>query len=297
MSIKRREFLKYSAGGLALAAVPVFDQKRLAPFMSAPLGEQMGVLIDTTKCVGCRACQAACKVKNDLPPDPQLVPGAKPVPTGLSATTFTFVDFVGVPGKTDMQPVKKQCMHCVNPACASVCPVQAIYKTPKGPVVYDPEKCMGCRYCLAACPFNVPKFEFTSANPRIRKCTFCADRLAQGLQPACVEACPTKTLTFGKRSELVAEAQNRVQATPDKYVPYIYGLSEVGGTSVLYLANVAFDQLGFRMDLPKEAMPEFTMAVMEKVPAVAVGVGLLMGCVAWFTGRKKNDDLHAGPDE
>ncbi len=289
MSITRRDFLKYSVQGAALSAVPLFDPKALRPFLSPATSQQVGVLIDTTRCVGCRACQVACKAKNGLPPDPQPLPANRSYPEELSDDTFTFVDFckVNAGGKQELRTVKKQCMHCQNPACASVCPVAAIVKSPKGPVVYDAEKCMGCRYCMAACPFNIPKFEWDSANPRIRKCTLCADRVEQGLKPACVEACPTGALTYGPRAALVAEAQNRVQQNPDKYYPYIYGLAEVGGTSILYLANVPFEQLGFRMDLPKDPMPDFTMQVMEKVPAVAIGVGLLMGAVSWLTSRKK----------
>jgi formate dehydrogenase iron-sulfur subunit len=153
-------------------------------------------------------------------------------------------------------------------------------------VVYDPEKCMGCRYCMAACPFNVPKFEWTSANPRIRKCNMCADLVDQGLAPACVSACPVQASIFGPRARLVAEAQARIGKSPDNYTPYIYGLTEVGGTSVLYLANVAFDKLGFNMNLPKQGLPDLTWQVMEKIPGVAIGVGLLMASVSWWNHRK-----------
>ncbi len=292
MNITRRDFLKYSGtSALALAAIPIFDQRALAKYLEPEAGgEQVGVLVDTTRCIGCRACQAACKKKNNLPADPQPLPERQTFPAQLSATTFSLVEFhqVGGTGKNpDIRSVKKQCMHCVNPACASVCPVGAIIKTPSGPVTYDAEKCMGCRYCMAACPFNIPKFEWDSANPRIRKCTMCADLVAQGQAPACVQACPVKALQFGKRADLVAEAQARVSQGPDKYVPYIYGLNEVGGTSVLYLANVAFDQLGFNMNLPQTQLPDLTWQVMEKIPGVAIGVGLLMGAVSWWNHRGK----------
>lgn len=275
---------------MGLAAVPLFDRRALAGFMGSPAANAVGILIDTTKCIGCRACQLACKAKNNLPEDASSLPPNRTFPIALSETTFSLVEFHRV-GGSDQNPqyrtVKRQCMHCLEPACASVCPVAAITKTEKGPVVYDAEKCMGCRYCMAACPFNVPKFEWTSSNPRIRKCTMCADRIEKGLQPACVEACPVGALTFGTRAELVANAQQRVSDMPDKYYPYIYGLSEVGGTSILYLANVPFEKLGFNVSLPKTALPDLTWQVMEKIPGVAVGVGLLMGTIAWVTHRRE----------
>ncbi len=315
MNITRRQFLKYTGtGALALSATPIFDQAALARYLSPGAGaEQVGILIDTTRCIGCRACQVACKKKNELPPDPEPLPRGKTFPAQLSATTYSYVEFREIKGPAPraggggsepcypaqlqscdtalpaVRTVKKQCMHCLNPACASVCPVGAIQKTALGPVVYDVEKCMGCRYCMAACPFNIPKFEWDSANPRIRKCNMCADLVDRGQPPACVAVCPVQALTFGPRARLIAEAQARIGETPDKYLPYIYGLNEVGGTSVLYLANVAFDLLGFNTTLPKSDMPDLTWQVMEKIPGVAIGVGLLMGAISWWNHRKKDE--------
>jgi formate dehydrogenase iron-sulfur subunit len=293
LPITRRDFLKWSgASALALTAIPIFDQSALASYLGSETNaDQVGILIDTTKCIGCRACQLACKKKNNLPEDADRLPPQQTFPRTLSATTFTLLEFHHINSAGDapvFRTVKKQCMHCLEPACAAVCPVGAIQKTARGPVVYDADKCLGCRYCMAACPFNVPKFEWDSANPRIRKCNMCADLIEQGEQPACVAGCPTGALKFGTRKELIAEAQARVSQAADKYVPYIYGLSEVGGTSVLYLANVAFTELGMKMDLPKDPMPELTISVMEKVPGVAIGVALLMGGVAWWRGRKEH---------
>ncbi len=223
MSLTRRQFLRYSGTGiLGLSAVPIMDQRALAKYLAPGAeAEQVGVLVDTTRCVGCRACQQACKKKNNLPADPQPLPARETFPAQLSASTFSLIEFrrVSPTAQTPIEPksnlcasttqtycnvppaeirtVKKQCMHCLNPACASVCPVGAITKTPRGPVVYDADKCMGCRYCMAACPFNIPKFEWDSANPQIRKCNMCADLVEQGQAPACVQACPATAMTFG----------------------------------------------------------------------------------------------------
>lgn len=290
-TITRRDFLKLSgASALALTALPAFDGQALAGFLgSEQAANQMGILIDTTKCVGCRQCQAACNLRNNLPPLPEKILPNQTFPAQLSATAFTNVQFFQTGGAEDapvFTTIKRQCMHCLEPACAAVCPVGAIVKTPLGPVTYDAEKCLGCRYCMAACPFNIPKFEWDSANPRIRKCDMCADRIAAGELPACVQACPTGALEFGPRKELIAQAQTRIGKNPDKYVPYIYGLSAVGGTSVMYLAAVPFDQLGLNVNLPDSAVPELTLQVMDKIPAIAITVALLAGGVAWWRGRK-----------
>lgn len=288
--VTRRNFLKWSgASALALAAIPAFDRVALADFLgSDEMAQQYGILIDTTKCVGCRQCQVACQAKNNLPALPEKLPANVTYPEQLSATAFTHVEFYKTGGTQDapvFTSIKRQCMHCGEPACAAVCPVGAIVKTPQGPVVYDAEKCLGCRYCMAACPFNIPKFEWDSANPRIRKCNMCADHIAQGEQPACVAACPTGALTFGTRKELVAEAQARIGANPDKYTPEIYGYKQVGGTAVMYLASVPFDKIGLNMKLPEAPIPEYTIQVMEKVPGIAIGVALLAGGVAWWRNR------------
>jgi formate dehydrogenase iron-sulfur subunit len=312
MTMTRRQFLKYSgASAMALSAIPIFDQAAMARMLAPGAGaEQVGILIDTTRCIGCRACQVACNNKNQLPQDPEPMPQGKTYPPQLSATAYTHVEFreiEGTPtgsagggsrpcapapqvacakGTPIVRTVKTQCMHCLNPTCVSVCPVGALQKTARGPVVYDPDKCMGCRYCMAACPFNIPKFEWSSANPRIRKCNMCADLVEQGQPPACVSVCPVQASIFGSRAQLVAEAQARISKNPDNYTPYVYGLSEVGGTSVLYLANVAFEQLGFNMNLPKQELPDLTWQVMEKIPGVAIGVGLLMASISWWNRKK-----------
>lgn len=290
--LTRREFLRLTgAGTMALSAVPLFDHAALARLLTGENANALGILVDTTRCVGCRACQIACKKKNNLPPDPMPLPANRTFPEALSATTFSLIDFRTVGGDEQhpvIQPVKRQCMHCLEPACVSVCPVGAMQKTARGPVVYDADKCMGCRYCMVACPFNVPKFEWQSANPAIRKCQMCADLVEKGEPPACVQACPAQALTFGPRVELVAEAQARIRQAPDRYIPYLYGLNEVGGTSVMYLSKTPFDKLALPTNLPETPLPDNTRQVLEKIPALAAGVGLFLGSVAWWNHRRDN---------
>jgi formate dehydrogenase iron-sulfur subunit len=287
MQLSRRDFVKLGAASGAAAALiaPLGLPLNKAAAAESPASEApaasiaKGILIDTTKCIGCRSCERACKKVNNLPDSP---PEDK---EKLTAIQYTVIQTKSLATKEDpkaVQPVKMGCMHCVNPSCASVCPVEAFHKTPEGPVVYREDRCIGCRYCMMACPFGVPKYEWQSNTPYVRKCTMCADRQAQGLQPACTEACPTGALKFGVRADLITEAENRIKATPDKYVNYIYGKDEVGGTSVLYMAKVPFEKLGFRTDLPTQAPPEATNEVMTKLPGVVVGAAALLGGIAYF---------------
>jgi Fe-S-cluster-containing dehydrogenase component len=164
---------------------------------------------------------------------------------------------------------KKQCNHCLEPACASACFVKAFKKTPEGPVVYNPKLCVGCRYCMIACPFEIPSYQYDNAfSPVVTKCTLCYPRIKKGLLPGCVESCPTEALVFGKRSELLKVARKRISNHPDKYVDHIYGEHEMGGTQWLYLSNVAYDQVGMREDLGTTSAPELTKGALGAVPMV-----------------------------
>jgi len=200
-------------------------------------------------------------------------------PADLTAETWTLVTYneVQVDGRFDWVFGKKQCMHCNEPACAAACPVKALEKLPSGPVIYHKERCIGCRYCMLACPFLVPRFEFSSPNPYITKCTMCADRLASGGIPACSKACPTGAVAFGDRDQLVAEAQRRISANPSVYQHHIYGLEEAGGTCVLHIANVPFDRLGYPMNVPRCPIGRYSEPAMKAIPAVILGLALLLG--------------------
>lgn len=227
-----------------------------------------GVLIDTTKCIGCRGCQTACKQWNELPGEETVFHGSYENPPDLSPKTYTKVNYVegSYNDKFFWRFWKEQCRQCLQPACASACLVNAIEKTETGPVTYNKSKCMGCRYCMIACPFNVPKFEYDKVIPQIRKCVFCFDRQENGYLPACVKTCPTGALTFGERNELIEIARSRIYKEPDKYIHHVYGEHEAGGTSWLYISDVPFEELGFNMDIGTNSYPELTKDFLYGVP-------------------------------
>ncbi len=228
--------------------------------------EFVSVLVDTNRCIGCRDCEVACAEQNGLP-----------VPDGSDKSVFeeirdTTPDQWTVVNRfeTDVGPifVKKQCMHCNQAACSTACLTQAMYKTHEGPVIWREDKCMGCRYCMVSCPFEIPRFEYDSWNPKVQKCVLCYERLAEGDLPACVASCPVDALQFGPRREMYREAHNRIHEYPHDYIHHIYGQDEVGGTGWLYVAGVPFDQLGFRTDLGNESVPALTQNFLYAVPVV-----------------------------
>ncbi len=229
------------------------------------------LLIDITKCVGCRACETKCKEVHGFPTDPS---------PQLSAAALTIIDERGD------KFVRRMCQHCNDPACASVCPVGAIKKTAEGPVVYDGDKCIGCRYCMIACPNQVPKYQWTKLAPKVVKCDMCYERVRNGQQTNCAEACPTGATTFGDRDEMLKEAQKRLLAD-STYVQRIYGASEFGGTSVFYVSDVPFEKLGFL--IPKEERPlsALSQAALGDVPTVAFVGGSLLAGIYWITQRRR----------
>jgi formate dehydrogenase iron-sulfur subunit len=232
----------------------------------------VGLLFDSTLCIGCGACAAACKEENKLPGD---------VESRLTAYTWTVV--AGQEGSY----VRRLCMHCLDPTCVSVCPIGALQRSPEGAVVYDAARCIGCRYCMMACPFDVPKYQWDSVVPIVGKCVLCHDRLASGRPPACAEACPTGATLFGERPALLTEAATRMSAEPGRYVPHVYGTDEAGGTAVLLLSGVPFEQLGYKMNVPPRPLPMLTWEVLSKVPDfVGVAAACLFG-VHWITHRRE----------
>jgi len=232
-----------------------------------------GLLVDITRCIGCQSCVVACKEQQGFPGD-----GSE---TELSATAYTVLAEHG-----DLF-VRRLCMHCVTPSCASVCPVGALHKTSRGPVVYDSSRCMGCRYCMMACPFKVPRYEWHAAVPSVRKCDLCIARQERGEITACAEACPAEATVFGTREELLAEAHRRIAESPDTYYPHVFGESEVGGTSVLFLAPVSFASLGFPTSLGERPLPELTWESLQRIPGIVLLGGAALMAVYWITHRRE----------
>jgi formate dehydrogenase iron-sulfur subunit len=237
------------------------------------------VLIDTTLCTGCEKCVVACKKENHLGKD-QLWREQKSI-DDLSATRWSTI----IP-RPDRHYVRSQCHHCLEPACVSACIVGALSVAPTGAVVYDADRCMGCRYCMLACPYAVPRYQWDRNTPRIQKCTLCEPRLVKGQVPACVEACPEKAMLFGTREEMIAEGYRRIAAAPDRYVPRIWGEKEFGGTSVMYVSDISLDFLKVKPTTQAMVFPELTWAALKKVPGVVLGMGALMAGTYWVIGRR-----------
>jgi Fe-S-cluster-containing dehydrogenase component len=189
--------------------------------------------------------------------------------------------------------VKKQCMHCNQPACAAACPTKALLKTEEGPVIWRADKCMGCRFCMVSCPFDMPKFEYDSNNPKIQKCRMCFERLQEGEAPACVSECPEEAIIFGKRRELLDEAKRRIYEDPDSYVHQVYGEHEVGGTGYLYLSAVPFEKLGLKTDLGTTPYPDYTKTFLYSVPVVLT---LWPAFLLAVHNANKNEDQDPGKE-
>ncbi|MFZ5996083.1 MAG: 4Fe-4S dicluster domain-containing protein [Nitrospirota bacterium] len=247
-----------------------------------------GVLVDLTKCIGCRSCQIACKNWNGRSVKKTVQNGTFTNPVDMNSEAYTVVKFVETEKDNMISGwdfIKTQCMHCKDPACASACPVGAFEKKPNGPVMYHAERCIGCRYCMMACPFNVPKYEWEKISPIVQKCTFCSDRQEEGLTPACVKACAPKALYFGNYNDVVAEAERRIKENPGKYVNHIYGKDEAGGTSWMYISGVPFEKLGFKTNIPKVALPELSWAMLKTIPIKVGGLITILAAIAYIRNR------------
>jgi len=300
MSCNRRLFFKLLTGAGAGAACGV---RAAAPPGSA---EQAGVLVDTTLCVGCRKCEAACnEINTDLPrqsPDALKDESVFARRRRMDAGSYTVVNRYlneDDPGRPLF--AKFQCMHCLKPACVSACIVGALSKESNGAVSYDARKCIGCRYCMVACPFQVPAYEYhNTLTPKVRKCTFCFEkRLAQGGLPACVQACPMQVMTFGNRTQLIRQAEETIRREPRRYVSHVYGKHEVGGTSWMYLSRVPFETIDFPL-LGYHPVPGFTEPVQHllfKWFLPPLGLYAALGVLMHFVEGRAKKREQASPQE
>lgn len=295
MNQSRRNFLKTTA--VLGASVASLSTK---PIKAAPKNvlsdERMGVLVDTTACIGCRKCEWACKKAHDLPTgnienyDDRTVFEKRRRPDTKALTVVN--EYQNPNGKFPLD-VKVQCMHCDHPACVSACIVGAFSKQANGSVIWDTDKCIGCRYCMVACPFQVPSFEFEKAwSPDIKKCDFCFERTKDNLLPACVEICPMEVLTYGKRDELLSVAKERIRLYPERYVNHIFGEYEVGGTSWMYLSSLEFTKIDFP-NLGQNPAPGVTEAIQHGIFAYfipPIAIYALLGGVMWLNKNRKKSE-------
>jgi Fe-S-cluster-containing dehydrogenase component len=292
----RREFLK-TAGLIGASAISFESKDAKAAPKNILSDDRMGVLVDTTVCIGCRRCEYACKKAHNLPTDPEDAYDDRSVFDKMRRPddkALTVVNQYGSAANADIpKNIKVQCMHCDHPACVSACIVGAFSKEENGSVIWDESKCIGCRYCLVACPFQIPAFEYEKAiQPEIKKCDFCFDRTNSGLIPACVDICPVEALTYGKRFELLKLAHKKIEANPDRYINHVYGEFEVHGTSWMYLADQDFSKLDFPK-LGTEPAPGATESLQHAIFAFFVPPALLfslLGGIMWINRKTEKEE-------
>jgi formate dehydrogenase iron-sulfur subunit len=309
MHLNRRTLLKLGIAATSGVAAPALaaQEAQTAKEKPASSPDYVGVLVDTTLCIGCRKCEEACNRRNHLPRTAESFSDRDVLRSFRRPTDTAFTVVNQFPGSPSPDQAglaqtycKVQCMHCLYPSCVSACIVGALTKSADGAVVYNPTICIGCRYCQVACPFEIPAYEFhVPLTPRVRKCEFCADRAkGTGADPACAASCPTEALVFGRRADLVAMAKDRLRRRPDRYVNRIYGETEVGGTSWLYLTGRPVHEVGLLV-LPDTPPPKLTEAIQHGIFEYGVipvaFYGLLAG-IMWRNHRKHSDDNSHGRD-
>lgn len=282
------------AGGAAVAAAASGAQA--AAERQAP-ADAVGMLYDATKCIGCKACVAECAKVNDLAPDTERSGGLWQMPTDLNTQTKNIIKLYADPDTGATSFVKRQCMHCIDPACVSGCPFNALQKGAKGIVAWDGTRCIGCRYCEVACPFEIPKFEWSSNSPKIVKCELCRERLAEGKLPGCVEVCPRKAVIYGARAELLEEAHRRIKDQPQRYQPKVYGEHDGGGTQVIYLSALPYDKLGLP-ELGDAAPPQLSETIQHGIYRGFIAPVVLYGALGAviLRNRRNPETPDAGSD-
>jgi formate dehydrogenase iron-sulfur subunit len=267
MAISRRKFLGCITAAIGTTTVAMGQAQAGSNKHFTGYPDSFGVLHDSTKCIGCRKCEEACNTVNSLAP-PEKPFDDLTVMDQKRRTGEASYTIVNKFGQTPLF-AKTQCNHCQEPACASACFVKALKKDKTGAVVYNESLCVGCRYCMIACPFNIPAYTYNDPfTPKVTKCTMCLPRIKEGKLPGCVEICPREALVFGKREDLIKSARQRINKNQDQYVNHIYGEHEMGGTSWLYLSSIPFEQIGMREDLGITPAPQFTSGALGSVPII-----------------------------
>lgn len=322
--MKRRDFFRATAGGTAaIAACATLAPSPAQARGNLPVPDNaIGLLYDSTLCIGCKACMSACKEANDLPLEDNVGGELWDTPLDLSGKTYTVIKIYqhGTMEHKDKAEngfahLKRQCLHCADPSCVSVCPVTAMTKNPEtGIVEYSKDACIGCRYCVAACPFGVPQFQYDTPTPEIAKCQLCKHRLAEGKIPACADVCPTGATIFGSHNAISEEIARRKALVPGEmaefqrrtidsgdtherpaaeYVDHVYGDNDVGGTQVRYLSGVPFDKFGLPTDLPERSFASKSETLQHTLYSGLVApVVVLAGLVAaaWHGSKNHHDE-------
>ena len=289
MKLNRRRFMMLMGGaGMSLAASPLHARSSEKEISA----DTFGCLVDITRCIGCRKCEVACNAHNQLPlqdfSDMNILDEQRrPDYASYTVVNRFHTSLLDEDNHQVHIYVKEQCRHCIKPACASACVVGALSKRADGPVVYNEKKCIGCRYCMIACPFQIPAYEdHDPVTPKVMKCTFCHDRIDKGQMPACATICPTQAIVFGKRASLLEIAHKRIQSNPGKYFNRVYGEKEVGGTSWMYLSPVDFDFFPKLGDTPPPKLTEMILTGVFGYAAAPTALFATLGVIAWLQNRK-----------
>ncbi|MBT4288566.1 MAG: 4Fe-4S dicluster domain-containing protein [Deltaproteobacteria bacterium] len=308
MKFNRRHFIKLTGA----VSVSILAGSEAEASSKEADEDAFGCLVDTTLCVGCRKCEEVCNTRHELP-KPQVSFEEMTVLENerrMDETSYTVVNkyypenIGSLTWRTHPVFVKFQCMHCNDPSCVSACIVGALTKESNGAVTYDADKCIGCRYCMVACPFQVPAYEYDKPlTPEVRKCTFCFNYVKDGGLPSCAQVCPREVMTFGKKKDLLKTARWKMKRNPGKYVDHIYGEHEAGGTSWFYLASEPFNTIGFP-ELDSAAPPRLTEAIQHglfQFMAAPIGLFTALGGVMYFSNffkdRQQNQITKPGDKE